>query len=185
VSWIKKFRACISVLVVAVLVVVFWPSVNKSTQGQVADTQGQGRIADIRIAAAQHPVGGIFGENDINQIFVSNVDNLAEIQILFATWGRNNSGSLFVKISEVEGEEFFSQTLDMAGMVNNSFVTFKFPPRTDSKNKRYSINLSSPESTPDNNVTCWGMKDNVPKGFELTYGSNKSNLVMVFNTFTG
>lgn len=175
-KWIKKFRAYISVLVVVVLVVIFWPSVDKSPQG---------RIEDIHIAAAQEPVGGIFGENDINQIFVSNVDNLAEIQILFATWARNNTGSLFVKISEVEGEEFFSQTLDMASMVDNSFVSFKFRPRTDSKNKKYSINLSSPESTPDNNVTCWGMKDNVPKGFDLTYGSQKSNLVMVFNTFTG
>lgn len=175
-SWIKKFRAYITALVVAVLVVTFWPSEDKSSQR---------RIEDIRIASAQQPVGGIFGENDINQIFVSNVDNLAEIQILFATWARKNSGSLFVKISEVGGEEFFSQTLDMASMVDNSFVSFKFPPRADSKNKKYLINLSSPESTPDNNVTCWGMIDNVPKDFELTYGSQKSNLVIVFNTYTG
>ncbi len=174
-SWIKKFRTYFSIAVVTALVIIFWPS---------ADKPSQERIEDIRIAAAQQPVGGIFGENDINQIFVSNVDNLAEIQILFATWARSNSGSLFVKISEVEGEEFFSQTLDMAGMVDNSFVSFKFPPRTDSKNKKYIINLSSPESTPENNVTCWGMVENVPKDFELTYGSQKSNLVIVFNTFT-
>lgn len=173
---VTKYKGYLAGVVAIALVIFFWPSTGETMAG---------RTADIRIAAAQQAVGGIFGENDINQIFVSNVDNMAEIEILFATWARENSGALFVKISEVDGEEFFSETLDMAEMIDNSFVSFKFPPRKDSKNKRYLIKLSSPQSTAENNVTCWGMVENVPVGFELTYGSQKSNLVMVFNTFTG
>jgi hypothetical protein len=72
----------------------------------------------------------------------------------------------------------------MATMADNSFISFKFEPRKDSKDRKYLINISSPESTPANNVTCWGMLENVPKDFELTYGGQKSNLVIVFNTFT-
>lgn len=172
---IHKYKGIIVGIAVTALVVVFWPSASQETAG---------RVEDIHIAAAQQPVGGIFGDSDLNQTFISNLDNMAEVQILFATWARVNTGSLFVKISEVDGKEFFSQTLDMSKISDNTFVSFKFEPRKNSKNKKYLINLSSPESTDTNNVTCWGMSENIPKGFELTRGSQKSNLVIVFNTFT-
>lgn len=174
-NYLKKYKAYISAALVVSLIVIFWPSAGQSSSG---------RIEDIHIAKAQYPVGEIFGENELNQTFISNVNNLAEVQILFATWARKNTGSLFVKISEVGGKEFFSETLDMATMADNTFVSFKFDPRKDSKDRKYSINLSSPESTSANSVTCWGMLENIPEGFELTYGSQKSNLVIVFNTFT-
>jgi hypothetical protein len=175
VNILKKYKVYVSIALVVSLIVIFWPTAGQTTSG---------RVEDIRISKAQYPVGEIFGKNDLNQTFVSNLDNLAEIQVLFATWARKNTGSVFVKISEVGGEEFFSETLDMATMVDNSFISFKFEPRKDSKDKKYLINISSPESTPANSVTCWGMLENVPKDFELTYGGQKSNLVIVFNTFT-
>jgi hypothetical protein len=175
VNILKKYKVYVSIALVVSLIVIFWPTAGQTSSG---------RVEDIRIAKAQYPVGEIFGKNDLNQTFVSNLDNLAEIQVLFATWARKNTGSVFVKISEVGGEEFFSETLDMATMADNSFISFKFEPRKDSKDRKYLINISSPESTPANNVTCWGMLENVPKDFELTYGGQKSNLVIVFNTFT-
>lgn len=102
--------------------------------------------------------GEITSDILINQSFVAKYNNLVGIEIFVSTFNRENIGETFLEISHGNRQEKIrSNVLDNSKLKDNQYTEIKFPPVTDSKNRVFSINISS-KASENNGVTFW--KDN-------------------------
>ena len=75
------------------------------------------------------PVGEIYGDTKIGQTFLAEYNDLSAIEVLMATYNRENSGEFIFHLkSDVSGrEDIYSFKGDMGKVQNNAFFRFSFP----------------------------------------------------------
>ncbi len=172
----KKMKYVVTFLAAAVLVVGFalyeWPSSPKPVREMVFHT-----------TSAQYPVGQITANNTVLQSFKLKGNNLDEIDLLFATYGRKNTGSVQVSLTDSSGVNIFQQSLDVSNLRDNTFVPFKFAPVKDSSGKLFFLNISSSNTNVKNAVTVWAMRPPIPADTSLKLGGKSNPGVIVFDAF--
>lgn len=112
-------------------------------------------------------------ERIIGQSFIAPRAGLNRIDLFLQTYGRPNTGDVFLRLLEVppgstnplEGREVFGTVFNAAAVQDQAWRTFTFPPLVGSAGKTYLIALESPGSVAGNAITVGGVeRDLYPPG---------------------
>ena len=130
------------------------------------------------------PVGEIYGEAKIGQTFVAEYNNLSAIEVLLATYGRENSGEFIFHLkNDVSSEEdLFRYKGDISRVKNNKYNNFWFPKIRSSKGKKFYFYLEAPQSQPGNAITIWSNSEDIYKEGEKIVNGVISEGDLVFKT---
>lgn len=103
--------------------------------------------------------GEIHGSMTIGQTFTAPYDGLYRIDVLMATYGRENTEDVIFHLlrSNRESEGDLVQiSINGREIEDNQFHSLTFNPIGDSEGKSYYYYFDSPESVPGDAVTVWG-----------------------------
>jgi len=130
------------------------------------------------------PVGEIYGNIKIGQTFVAEYNNLSAIEVLLATYNRENTGDFIFHLkSDVKRkEDIYSFKGDMRKVQNNEFFRFSFPKIGNSKKKKYLFYFEAPQAQPDNAITIWSNTEDLYKDGEKIINGAASQGDLVFKT---
>ena len=114
------------------------------------------------------------GENSqIKQTFRSERDGLAEVEILAARAGDENSnGRLKIQLLDPAGRIIASQRVDSNALAHNQPIHLVFSPEVFSAGQNYTLLISG---SADNNVTVWGYDLDVMENGQVTVLGPASN----------
>lgn len=102
------------------------------------------------------PVGELTPETGIRQLFTAGGDEILGVQLLLSTYARQNTGSLEVTITDMQGQSRAAARLDMAALQDNAlrYIVFDSPAKTV-KGELLTLTVTSPDGAPGNAVTVW------------------------------
>ena len=113
------------------------------------------RVQDSTSCETDVPAGELTKGLILEQVFEAQTDIIDSISIKFATYARQNSGTVCVQIFSDE-ELLMEKILDVSGFTDNSFVTIQCEePITNVKGETLRIIVFSETGTPGNSVTLW------------------------------
>ncbi len=138
------------------------------------------------------PVGEIYGQMKIGQTFKADHKDLSAIEILLATYNRENKGTLIFRLKEgLESEDdMVVLPCNMRDVQDNTFYRFSFPKIENykgkeilfSKGKKYYFYLEAPHAEPGNAITIWSSSEDLYKGGEKIINGVPSRGDLVFKT---
>ncbi len=111
--------------------------------------------------------GEIRGPITIGQTFTAPYNGLYRIDVLMATYARENTKDVIFHLrSDRESEsDLFQININGREIEDDRFRSFRFSPIGDSEGKSYYFFFDSPESVPGDAVTVWGTtKDTYAEG---------------------
>jgi hypothetical protein len=111
----------------------------------------------------------------LSQTFVATDDDLTEVQVLMATFARQNTAEVVFKL---QGDRV-TRTVrsNSASMIDNQFHGFTFATVEDSGGKTFTATLSSPDGKPGDSVTAWlGNCDCYADGSPTISGEKREDL---------
>lgn len=113
-------------------------------------------VSGIRQDTQNYPIGEIYGNISVSQSFIAPKDSLTRIDVLLATYDRNNTEAITFQLRE-EGsaENIVAIKVNAEQIKDNEFYRFDFDLIPDSKGRSYIFTISSPDSTPGNAITIW------------------------------
>ncbi|MEO6458039.1 MAG: YfhO family protein [Chloroflexia bacterium] len=139
---------------------------------------------DVRQEINTAPVGEIAGELRPGQDFIAQADNLAGIQVLGATYGKQAASRLIFTLKEGPAATLVTQELDASRLPDNSYWTITFPPISATQGRRFYFYFSAPEAQPGHAATLWyNQKDAYPGGTRRE-GDRAVGGDLVFRTLT-
>lgn len=111
---------------------------------------------------ANVPAGEIYGSLKVGQTFVSPANDLYRIDILLATYARENDRDVIFHLRHTpEGEDLATIRFNASQVEDNSFYRFDFSPIANSAGHPFYLFLESPHSEPGNAITIWGVTEDV------------------------
>jgi hypothetical protein len=113
------------------------------------------------------PVGEIRGDKTHGQSFVARYDNLNRVDVMLATFARDNQFPVIfhLKRSPESNQDLVTQTIDASTVTDNTYHTFAFDPIPNSGRQTFYFYLESPESVPGDAITIWANpEDGYPSG---------------------
>jgi len=129
---------------------------------------------DLDIYPNTVPTQLIHRAQTVGQTFVAVSDNVCRVDIMMGTLGRRNDRDLIFRLRELGGTATAvrTTTVNASGLLNNLYNAFVFEPVRKSKDKTFSLILSSPGSRPENSVCAWMNAKNIyRKGSALINGA--------------
>ncbi|MCI6850788.1 MAG: ABC transporter permease [Clostridiales bacterium] len=96
----------------------------------IANEQFRYSARESYAPAASYPVGEIVDGMEITQDLTVDSEGLTGVSVLFATYGRENSGTLEVSLEKADGTVLLQETLDAAKISDNVYQTISFDQRT-------------------------------------------------------
>jgi len=110
--------------------------------------------------------GEIRGSIAIGQTFTASHSGLYRIEVLMATYGRENTEDVIFHLRSNPGSETDLVQISINGreIEDNQFRSFSFNPMLDSEGKGYYFFFHSPESVPGDALTVWGTQKNLYPG---------------------
>jgi len=132
----------------------------KITAVQPQEVISSGSVLSQEIADVA--AGEIYGALKIGQSFVSPDNGLYRIDLLLATYARENDREVIFRLRRTpEGEDLATIRFNASEVRDNSFYRLDFPPISDSAGESFYFFLESPDSEPGNAITIWGITRNV------------------------
>ena len=112
------------------------------------------------------PMGELVGGLTFAQTFVSRCSKLSEIDLDFATYARRNTHPVVVGLTDPATQRvIFKRRLEAPRIRDNTWLSFVFPALKNSRDRTYSMWVTSPRSLPGNAVTLWrSASDTYPRG---------------------
>lgn len=109
------------------------------------------------------PAGEIHGSIAIGQIFRAPHNGLYRVDVLMATYARENTQDVIFHLrSAPEAEvDLVRIVVNASEIEDNAFHSFTFDPIRDSVGKSYYFFFESPSSVPGDAVTVWGRFEDV------------------------
>lgn len=110
--------------------------------------------------------GEIRGSITIGQTFTAPYDGLCRIDVLMATYARENTEDVIFHLRSNRESESDLVQININGreIEDTQFRSFTFNPIRDSEGKSYYFFFDSPESVPGDAVTVWGTKKDLYAG---------------------
>ncbi len=108
-------------------------------------------------ADATAPVGELLKGTSVEQAFIAKTDTVDSISLLFATYERQNTGTVQVKLlNDANNEVLYEKQLDVSHMSDNSIIKLQPEKRIRSvMGETLRISIISETATPGNAVTLW------------------------------
>ena len=131
-------------------------------------------------------VGEIKGDNRPGQTFISGADNLAQVQVLGATFGGKASGVLtfHLKNASTDATDLVTEHLDTAHLPDNAFWSITFPPVLNSKGRSFYFYLEASGAPTVQAPTLWYNKSDVYRGGTHTQDGKSAEGDLVFRART-
>ncbi|HLF24910.1 MAG TPA: hypothetical protein VJG32_01130 [Anaerolineae bacterium] len=96
------------------------------------------------------------------QTFLSHCAGLTRLELYLATYARVNTSAVVLQLTDLETDrQVFQQTISGVSVADNQWYAFSIRPLLDSKSKRYSLSLLSPDGQPGNAITVWRSRTDV------------------------
>jgi len=152
---------------------------TKTTTVQPEQAVFSGPVLSQEITSV--PAGEIYSSIRIGQSFISPANALCRIDILLATYLRENDRDVIFHLRHApEGEDLATIRFNASQVEDNTFHRFDFRPIPHSADQSFYFFLESPDSEPGNAITVWGVTQNVyeegrayrnhrPRGGELAF----------------
>jgi len=121
-------------------------------------------------------VGEIAGGLQPGQTFVAQSDDLAQIQVLGATYGGRAKGKLIFHLRSdiTEGKDIVTKELDAGQLPNNSYWVITFEPVREAKGRSFYFYLESVGAQPGEAATLWySQQDSYTQGTRTENGTVK------------
>ncbi|MFZ5917785.1 MAG: glycosyltransferase family protein [Chloroflexota bacterium] len=101
------------------------------------------------------------------QTFFAVEDGLHRLEILFATFGRLNTGqvALHLRADTTATQDLLTLTVDAVQLKDNQYHHFEFEPLPHSAGRRYYFCLEAPAAVPGDAVSVWVFEDTGPDGW--------------------
>jgi len=116
-------------------------------------------------------VGEIVDGGLLEQTFFSPSENLSEVDVKLATFGRDNFCFITLQLVDDAGQSIASRKLPCQAVVNNAYFPVKFSAVRDSANRMYKVRVTAEGAMPGNAVTIWASdQDAYPQGSLLING---------------
>lgn len=148
---IKLTQGCVIIMVIYVVLTV--------GLYYIAGDEFKYRVSDKSIVSVEGnaPLNTLQKGNSVEQIFVPQTDIISSFSLKFATYGRQNTGTVRVKLlDDTDKSVLIDKQLNIYDFQDNSFVTVKPEKLIESvKGKKLRISIVSETGTPDNAVTLW------------------------------
>lgn len=113
------------------------------------------------------PAGEIWGPREVGQSFLGRYPGLHRIDVLMATYARQNSHDLYFHLvrGTEPGIELFQCSFNAGEVQDNAYRSFDFPPLERSRGERFFFSFRSPDSSPGDAITVWSTAtDSYPQG---------------------
>ncbi len=123
---------------------------------------------------ADTPAGEIVAGTSVGQTFLATEANLSSVDVLLATYRRQNHAPVVFSLFEYprRGAPLRTVVAQPDSIVDNQLHSFQFAPIADSAGKTYLLTLESPRGVPGDAFTAWfGKCDCYPQGTALLNGS--------------
>lgn len=131
------------------------------------------------------PVGEIYGSHTVGQTFVSHEARLSGVDVLLATYARENTQPLIFHLRESpsNADDIVTITVDAVAIKDNTYHQFSFSPLPDSRDKPYYFLLESPQSVPGNAITIWHSPYDADAEGELYINGQNQEGDLAFRTY--
>jgi hypothetical protein len=130
------------------------------------------------------PIGEIKSAMKVGQMFVSDSNQLNRIDVLFGTYARVNTGDIVFHLREKPTSvDITTIKINAIYLQDNKMYSFKFEPIPDSKGKQYYFFIESPNSTKENAVTVWILRNSNYTNGKLFFNDNPTTGDMVFRSY--
>lgn len=143
------------------------------------------RVSDKSIVSVEGntPVNALQQGDLVEQTFMSHTDIIDSFSLKFATFDRQNTGTIRVKLlDDSDKRVLLDKQLDVSGFQDNAFVTVKPETRIERvKGKTLRISIVSENGTPDNAVTLWYNNTARSPGQQLFLNGKPVNGVLCIN----
>ena len=114
----------------------------------------------------------------VTQTFTSECNDIAGVDLLFATYARQNSGSLNISLrDETTHTLVFEEDVNVAKLKDNKWVSFRFPFIQNVSGNKFSLTLLPQGSAPGNAVTVWSTASDIYTQGELHGMEGSGDLV--------
>jgi len=103
------------------------------------------------------PVGEIWGSTTHGQTFACRYPNLARIDVMLATYARQNHHPLVFHLREAPSgvADLVTITVPAEDIADNTYYSFTFEPLPDSAGRTYYFYFEAPEAVPGDAFTIW------------------------------
>ncbi len=103
------------------------------------------------------PVGEIWGSITHGQTFTCRYPNLSRIDVMLATYARENHHPLIFHLCEPtpQAVDLVTITVSPAAITDNAYYRFEFAPLPDSAGRTYYFYFEAPEAKPGDAFTIW------------------------------
>lgn len=121
-----------------------------------------GRSKDsISYENSVQPIGEITSNVKIEQLFYVNSDIIQKINIKLATYGRENKGTMYIKLININSkEELFNETVDISQVEDGKYLSLNINKKfKDIKNKPLELIITSNVDDINNAITIWSGKE--------------------------
>jgi len=121
----------------------------------------------VRQLKGDGPTGEIWGPREVGQSFLGRYPGLHRIDVLMATYARQNSRDLYFHlVREPEpGIQLLQCSFNAGDVQDNAYHSFDFPPLERSRGERFFFSFRSPDSSPGDAITVWSTAtDSYPQG---------------------
>jgi len=143
------------------------------------------QVSDQSIVSVEGntPIGALQKGDSVEQTFTPQTNILDSFSLKFATFGRQNTGSVRVKLlNDADKSVLLDKQLDISGFQDNAFVTIKPEKQIEAvKGKTLRVSIVSETGTPDNAVTLWSNTTNKDPNQQLYLNGKPINGVLCFN----
>jgi hypothetical protein len=129
----------------------------------------------------QVPMGELVSETTFSQTFVSRCPQLAQVDLLLATYRRTNTRPVTFRLFDGATDRVVAeQTIPASSVRDNLWHSFAFAPVAGAPGQRYRVALASPQSTPGDAITTYrsrmdvypdgeALRDGQPTGGDLVF----------------
>jgi len=117
-------------------------------------------VTGLAITQSDQPAGLINQNISLKQSFIAENDNLADVSIKLATYGRKNNCEITLTLFDNKNNPLAIKKIDGMVIPDNEFYKFSFNPIAQSKGKMYNIEIKS-NGTAENSITAWKSNNDV------------------------
>lgn len=141
-------------------------------------------VNNIISPEATTPIGELIKGSIVEQTFIANTDTVDSISLMFATFTRQNTGTVRVQLIDDSNKAVLMEHhLDVAQLIDNSFVMMEAEKTGYSiKGKVLRISVSSETGSPGNAVTLWYSDQTLNPNQELFINGQLTPGVLCFST---
>lgn len=129
------------------------------------------------------PAKEIYGDKCLEQRFKAEHEGLTAISILLATFARKNTSTIELSMLDDQNQVLHKESTPASRIRDNDFQYYSFPPMANSKDKPLLIRICSPDGGPGNAITAWTQNNSVQADRSLSYGGDKIDGNLVFQTY--